>query len=183
MTIRFATHADIPAAVALGAHMHSLTRFARLPYQPERVAAALAHVVAHAAPTAPPGAPHKYVFLLACSGTQQQQPTQLVGGLIAVLEQHIFSQLVTASVMHYDVLPQARMGGHGVRLLKALEQWCINRGVAEINLGINSGGEFERVGRFMQRVGYTPTGGNFVKVLGAVVGEPAGVRKHHRLTA
>jgi hypothetical protein len=32
--------------------------------------------------------------------------------------------------MYYDVLPDKRMGGYGVRLLKAFEQWCKNREVA-----------------------------------------------------
>lgn len=160
MTIRFATSDDIPATVALGERVHGMTRFAGQPFQPERVAAALRYVLAHTPTGAPPGSPHKYVFLVA-----QDQQGQLVGGLIAVLEQHIFSPMLTASVMQYMVLPEARMGGHAVRLLKALEQWCANRGVVEIGLGINSGGDFERVGRFVQRAGYTTTGGHFVKVL------------------
>ena len=37
----------------------------------------------------------------------------LNGALIGVLEQHIFSDQVTASVVHYDVLPEARMGVTG----------------------------------------------------------------------
>ena len=87
---------------------------------------------------------------------------QIVGALIAVLEQHIFSAQLTASVMHYDVLPEKRMGGYGVRLLKALEQWCENRQVVEINLGINSLTEMDSVGQFVRKMGYSKTGENWL---------------------
>lgn len=55
------------------------------------------------------------------------------------------------------------MGGCGVRLLRAFEQWCANRKVVEISLGVNSGEAFERVGRFVTRTGYCKVGENFVK--------------------
>lgn len=80
-----------------------------------------------------------------------------------MLEQHIFSAQLTASVMHYDVLPEKRMGGYGVRLLKSFEQWCKNRKVVEINLGINSLTEMDSVGQFVRKMGYSKTGENFVK--------------------
>lgn len=88
---------------------------------------------------------------------------KVVGGLLGVLEQHIFSDQLTASVMHFDVLPEARMGGHGVRLLKAFETWCANRKVVEIVFGINSGEHLEVLGRFAQRMGYAKIGENYVK--------------------
>jgi GNAT superfamily N-acetyltransferase len=66
--------------------------------------------------------------------------------------------------MHFDVLPDSRMGGYGVRLLKAFEQWAANRKVVEINFGINSGEQLEALERFAGRMGYTKTGENFVKL-------------------
>ncbi len=66
----------------------------------------------------------KYEFMVAVD-TQKH----LVGALIAVLETHIFSSQLTASVMRYDVLPDKRMGGHGLRLLKAFDTWCQSRQV------------------------------------------------------
>ena len=39
----------------------------------------------------------------------------------------MLSQQLTASTVHYDVLPAKRALGSGVRLLKAFEQWCENR--------------------------------------------------------
>ena len=150
MTIRFATLEDVPALVQGGARMHALTRFRRLDYDVTKVARAFADLVTKGQ--------HKYAFLVAQNGDGR-----IVGALIGVLEQHIFSDQLTASVMHYDVLPEARMGGYGVRLLKAFEQWAANRNVVEITLGINSGAELEALARFAGRMGYRKVGENFVK--------------------
>jgi GNAT superfamily N-acetyltransferase len=154
MAIRFATLDDVPALVESGKTMHALTRFKAFDYDAERVAATLRQLIDKGQ--------NKYVFMVA-----EDAQKQLVGALIAVLETHIFSHRLTASVMHYDVLPDKRMGGHGVRLLKAFEQWCKNRKVFEINLGINSltaaQAEQDVVGRFVQKMGYAKVGGNFVK--------------------
>jgi GNAT superfamily N-acetyltransferase len=152
MTIRFATLKDVPALVEGGRRMHALTRFRRFDYDERKVASAFTDLITKGQ--------HKYVFFVAESASGA-----LVGALIGVLEQHIFSEQLTASVMHYDVLPEARAGGHGVRLLKAFEQWCGNRGVLEISLGVNSGEAFETVGRFVERVGYQKVGENFAKRL------------------
>lgn len=68
--------------------------------------------------------------------------------------------------MRVDVLPEARMGGYGLRLLKAFERWATNRRVVEICFGVNSGGESgEALHRFAQRVGYREVGRNYVKEL------------------
>ena len=157
MPIRFASLQDVPAVVELGARMHQLTRFKTYPYRRERVAESLTQLIERGR--------GKYVFLLAEDGDQR-----IVGGLIAVLEQHIFSEQLTASVMHYDVLPEKRMGGYGVRLLKAFEQWCKNRKVVEINLGINSLTDMDSVAGFVRKMGYGKVGENFVLPLGPGLG-------------
>lgn len=150
MPIRFATLRDIPALVEGGRRMHAHTRFKALDYDAARVAQTFQQLIEKGQ--------NKYVFMVA-----QDSAGQIVGALIGVLEQHIFSTQLTASVMHYDVLPEKRMGGYGVRLLKAFEQWCKNRHVVEINLGINSLTEMDSVGRFVRKMGYGKTGENFVK--------------------
>jgi GNAT superfamily N-acetyltransferase len=150
MAIRFASIDDVPALVALGERMHTLTRFRTLDYKPQKVAQALTNAITKGQ--------HKYVFFVA-TGAE----SKVVGGLLGVLEQHIFSDQLTASVVHFDVLPEARMGGHGVRLLKAFEAWCANRQVVEISFGINSGEHLDTLGRFAMRMGYQKTGENYVR--------------------
>jgi len=152
MAIRLAKIDDVPALVEGGRRMHALTRFRHLDFNADKIARSFADLIQKGQ--------HKYVFLVA-----EDSAGRVVGALIGVLEQHIFSDQVTASVMHYDVLPEARMGGYGVRLLKAFEQWCANRKVVEISLGVNSGDAFEAVGRFVTRVGYRKVGENFVKAM------------------
>ena len=153
MTIRFATPADVPALVQLGKHMHAITRFRTLDYDEARVAQTLTAALAQGK--------ERYV----CFVSEDSQG-QVVGGLLAVLEKHIFSQQLTASIMHYDVLPEKRMGGYGVRLLKAFEQWCKNRQVVEINFGVNSADDADQLallGRFAIKLGYSKVGENYVK--------------------
>jgi len=152
MTIRLARMDDVPALVDIGARMHALTRFRQLDYLQAKVAKALEDVITKGQ--------HRYVFLVATG-----REGKLVGGLLGVLEQHLFSDQLTASVMHFDVLPEARMGGHGVRLLRAFEAWCANRKVVEISFGINSGEHLETLSRFAQRMGYVKVGENHVRSL------------------
>lgn len=59
-------------------------------------------------------------------------------------------------------------GTRSVRLLKAFEQWCKNRQVAEINFGINSveeAREMQRLGGFARKMGYAKVGENYVRTL------------------
>lgn len=149
MTIRFATVEDIPALVEGGRRMHALTRFRDQPYNEEKVTKAFNELIQRGQ--------GKYLYLVA-----EDAEDNIVGALIGVVEQQIFSDYFTASIMHYDVLPEARMGGYAVRLLKAFEQWAKNRKVIEINFGINSGTEFETIGRFARRMGYAKVGENYV---------------------
>lgn len=150
MTIRFAKLDDVKDLVEGGRRMHALTRFKHLDYNAEKIARSFTELITKGQ--------NKYVFFVA-----DDSKGHVVGALIGVLEQHIFSDQLTASVMHYDVLPESRMGGYGVRLLKAFEQWCANRKVVEIAFGINSGEHLDVLGRFATRMGYARAGENFAK--------------------
>ena len=154
MPIRAARIEDIPALVAFGQHMHAITRFRSQPYNAVKVAFNFSELI-----TKGQG---KYAFFVAESNAQDQPP-RLVGGLIGVMEQQIFTDGWTASVMHIDVAPQARMGGWGVRLLRAFEQWAKNRNAIEISFGINSEDNMQRIGQFATKMGYRKVGENYVR--------------------
>jgi hypothetical protein len=71
---------------------------------------------------------------------------------------------------HYNVPPEKRMGGYGVRLMKACEQLCHNRKVVEINFGINSAdnaSELALLGQFATKLGYAVAGENHSKSMAA----------------
>jgi GNAT superfamily N-acetyltransferase len=152
MAIRLARLDDLPSLLDGARRMHAVTRFQHLPFSDQRVEASFRELIEKGA--------SRYAFLVATSGSTER----IVGALIGVLERHIFSEALTASVMHFDVLPEARMGGHAARLLMAFEGWCKNRGVTEIAFGTNSGhDERNLVGRFAVKAGYERVGENYVK--------------------
>jgi N-acetylglutamate synthase-like GNAT family acetyltransferase len=150
MPIRPATLADVPALVELASQMHALTRFKAFAFNAQRTAESLASLVQQQS--------GKYLFVVA-----QNNQEKIVGGLIAVIEQHIFSDALTASIMNIVVLPQARMGGYGVRLLKAFEGWAKNRRVTELYFGVNSQTGVAQIETMALRMGYEKVGGNYAK--------------------
>jgi GNAT superfamily N-acetyltransferase len=150
MPIRFAKIEDVPELVAGGAIMHQLTRFKSQPYNANKVKQAFEELINKGE--------GKYVFFIAENSSQK-----IVGALIGVLEQQIFSDALTASVMHYDVLPEARSGGWAVRLLKVFELWAKNRDVFEVSVGVNSGVDAEKTGAFLAKMGFRNVGGNYAK--------------------
>lgn len=150
MAIRFAKLDDVPSLVEGCARMHAITRFRNHPFNARKVEKSFASLITQGQ--------GKYVFLVAAHADGQ-----IVGALIGVMEQQIFSDAYTASVMHIDVLPEARMGGYALRLLRAFEKWAGNRGALEIAFGVNSDADADLVGRFAIRTGYRKVGENFVK--------------------
>ncbi len=72
-----------------------------------------------------------------------------------------FSPLLVASIIHYDVLPEKRMGDAGLKLLTTFRQWAENRGAFELSVGINSRVEIEKMDRFLRKLGFQRTGGNY----------------------
>jgi len=53
------------------------------------------------------------------------------------------------------------MSGAGLKLLVAFRKWAENRGVFELSVGINSGVELEKMDRFLKKLGFRQTGGNY----------------------
>lgn len=93
---------------------------------------------------------------------------------IGCVERHFFSGRFVASVIHYSVLPEKRMGGAGLRLLMAFRKWAENRGAFEINAGVNSGTDLDKLDGFLRRLGFKLTGGNYSLALGM----PEDMNKH-----
>lgn len=151
MKIRFATLEDVDPFVEMGRRFHALTRFRVYEYKPSRVADQLRAVV-HT------GQNEKGTHCFLVAEDSQGQP---VGGLIGCVEKHFFSDQLVATIIHYDVLPEKRMSGAGLRLLAAFRKWAENRGAVELSAGVNSGVELEKMDRFLQRLGFKQTGGNY----------------------
>lgn len=157
MKIRFATLEDVPAFVELGRAFHAMTRFAAYDYDAQRVAGQL-----RAAIEIGQNRNRSHCFLVAEDGRGRP-----VGGLIGCMEQHFFSQQAVASVVQFVVLPEKRMSGAGLRLLTAFRAWAKNRGAVELNAGVNSGVDLDKTDRFLRKLGFRMTGGNYSLPLGA----------------
>jgi GNAT superfamily N-acetyltransferase len=149
VSIRFANMNDVPIMVEIASRMHSLTRFKAYPFNAQKTANSIAALIQH----------DKGRFAVFVA---ENSDKRIVGGLIGVVEQQIFSDAFTASIMHIDVVPESRMGGYGVRLIKAFEQWAKNRDAFEICFGVNSG-TGDELQTLIERLGYQFVGGNFVK--------------------
>jgi L-amino acid N-acyltransferase YncA len=130
--------------------MHAVTRFKTYPFSAQKTAESFAALIQHTQ--------GRYLVLVAHKTHQQ-----LVGALVGVIEQQIFSHANVASIMHIDVLPEARMGGYALRLLRAFEVWATNRDVIEMTFGINSTSDSAALERFALKLGYQKVGGNFAK--------------------
>ncbi len=101
-----------------------------------------------------------------CFLVAEDSSGRAIGGLIGCVENHIFSDQLVASLIHYDVLPEKRMTGAGLRLLTAFKKWAQNRGVFEICAGVNSGTDLEKIARFLRKLGFQLTGGNYSLMMG-----------------
>lgn len=155
MNIRFATLDDVPTFVEMGKQFHQNTRFRVYEYKPSRVAEQLRSVV-HI------GQNEKGTH---CFFVAEDSQGQAVGGLIGCVEKHFFSEQLVANIIHYDVLSERRMSGAGLRLLTAFRKWAENRGAVELSAGVNSGVELAKMDRFLQRLGFQQTGGNYSLLL------------------
>lgn len=164
MKIRFATVTDIPACVEIGRRMHGMTRFSQYDYNAARVSKNLWAVIET-------GQNGKGTH---CFFVAEDQTGKIIGALIACIERHFFSDLSVASVIHYDVLPERRMSGAGLRLLTAFRKWAENRDVFELSVGVNSGVQLGKMDRFLKRLGFEQTGGNYALSLATITEGPTG---------
>ncbi|MEW5943061.1 MAG: GNAT family N-acetyltransferase [Pseudomonadota bacterium] len=148
MKIRFAVLEDIPALVEVGQSIHAQTRFKQFPFRPERVAENLEAVIRDMRGS--------YCFLVA-----EDRDGRAVGGLVGSIERHLYADQPVATVVAYTVLPEKRSTGAGLRLMVAFRQWAENRGAFELNAGVSSGVELQRMDKFFRRLGFRFTGGNY----------------------
>lgn len=163
MKIRFATLDDIPAFVELAPKFQAHTRFSSYYYNSERIAANLRVVIEN-------------THGMHCFFVAEDSGGKPVGGLIGCVERHFFSDQVVASVIQYNLLPEKRMGGAGLKLLTAFKKWAENRGAFELAVGINSGANLKQMDRFLRKLGFQVTGGNYSMVLGG--GHPQTGKEH-----
>ena len=153
MKVRFATPDDVSAFVEMGRIIHGLTRFKIYEFNPDRLAASFHAVLENKNDT------H-------CFFAVENGEGKVIGGLVGCVERQFFSDQLVASVIHYDVLPEYRMGGAALKLLTAFKKWAENRDVFELTAGVNSGTDLGKMDTFLRKLGFQLTGGNYSMQLG-----------------
>lgn len=85
----------------------------------------------------------------------------ICGVLLGVVKPMWFGDDKEAFNLPFYVLPFHRGGPHAVRLIEAYKQRARELGAKDITLCINSGIAPDKVNGLVQRLGFTPIGGNF----------------------
>ncbi|WP_338845114.1 GNAT family N-acetyltransferase [Massilia sp. W12] len=153
MEIRYATAADVKPLAEMGRQVHAQTRFSNFTYQPEKVEKALLQILQYNQ--------GQYGFFVA-----ERKDGSVAGGLVGVIETHIFSDQPVATLVLYEVQSAARMSGVGYRLLLAFRKWAESKQAVELNVGISSGVELQKMDRFLKKLGFRITGGNYSLTIG-----------------
>lgn len=152
MKIRLANLEDVPGFVQAGLRVHGATRFRSFDYNVERVTQSLHAIIAN-----PQGS---HCFIVAVDDSNNP-----IGWIIGCIERHFFADQLVASVINFGVLPERRTGGAALRLLTTFRSWAENRGAIELSSGVNSGTDLGKVDRFLRRLGFRYTGGNYSLML------------------
>jgi GNAT superfamily N-acetyltransferase len=141
--IRNATHDDIPTMIALGAAMHAESRYARFPWNSEKVSALIAALIDS----------DDGLALVTDDGDGA-----LTGGMLAAIEDSFFGEARFACEFAVFVRPDARGGIAAARLLRAYAQWARDSGADLVQAGITTGVNVEASARLYAGVGFQPIG-------------------------
>jgi L-amino acid N-acyltransferase YncA len=152
VSIRLAqSEADIAAMIALGRQLHAESRFRTLPLDEKRMQEAGRRALANGNPG----------LILA------ERDGELVGMAVVMLGEHFFSPALTATVQLLYVAPKARGGTAAVKLLRALRRWAAQNGAHDLHVNVTTGIDAARTDRFLRKMGFRQTGGNYVLEGGA----------------
>lgn len=141
-----ASEADIHAMIALGRQMHAEGRFKKYPYDEARLLAA----GKSALKLGNPG-----IILVERNG-------ELVGMATVVASEQFFSPAKVASLHLLYVRKDARRGRAALLLLRALRRWAQAASALELNISTTMGVGMDRSDRFLRKLGFRQTGGNYV---------------------
>jgi len=149
MKLRPATLADVPAMVSLGERVHAESRFGAFPYDHAKLTKSLGQLIALQAKG-------QHLCLLA-----ENREGQLIGGFIGALEEYFFSSVKTANSILIWVAPGYRGSAAALRFISAFRDWAKNRGAVEVCILVASGVAIGRTDRFLRKLGFAQTGGNY----------------------
>lgn len=140
VTIRTAVEADIPTILTLGRLMHAESRYGRFDFSPVKCDALVRRVI-----------PQGLTFVA-------EERDAIVGVFIGtVFEQMFGADLASCDIITY--VPPERRGRIGLLLTKEYIRRAKALGVLDIRIGVSTGIDPERTGRFYEKLGFSHVGG------------------------
>lgn len=153
MKLRIADERDILSMVELGRLAHSESRYAHMAYAPAKLQKNL-----------------EGLLKLQHQGTHcvllAEQAGQIMGGLVGALEEPFFTEAKSASTILIWVNPAHRGGRAALKLIHAFKNWAVRAQATEICVVVASGVRIGKTDRFLTRLGFRQTGGNYAMGLG-----------------
>lgn len=165
MNIAPPTLNDIAPLVELGRLCHVESRFARLPYDGQRVAQRFAHMIE---------IPLSTTFFVAAHDASGQ----LHGLMIGSIDEYFFCRERIASSVFLLVHPERRGGLAAIKMVMAFRAWAHARAATEVYIGVASGVTMQRTGRFLSKLGLQLSGGNYSAWLPPPSGVPGSAVLH-----
>ena len=150
MKLRFASKQDIPQLVNVGSAVHSESRFNGMPYEEEKLVNNLNGLLDLQEKC------QTHCFILA-----ENQEGEIIGGLIGAIEEYFFTNSRSANTVLLWVTPKFRGSAAAVKLIGAFREWAKQRDVEEVCILVASGVAIKRTDRFLRRLGFHQTGGNY----------------------
>jgi GNAT superfamily N-acetyltransferase len=152
--LRFAIAEDVPRIVELGRMMREESRFVAMPYAEEKLSRNL-------------------YGLLGLQNNQQthcclvatNEANEIIGCLIGALEEFFFTNAKSANSILLWVTPRYRGSSAAVKLIGAFRDWANMRSADELCIAVASGVTIRRTDRFLRRLGFVQTGGNYMMPL------------------
>lgn len=141
--------ADISAMIGLGRLLHGESEFRGLPLDDAR----MREIGHRGLKDGNPG-----LFIAERGG----EGGDMVGMAIVVLGEYYFSPARSSTVQLLYVRPDARGGLSAVKLLRAIRRWSEQNQAQDIHVNVTTGIDTARTDRFLRRMGFKQTGGDYV---------------------
>jgi GNAT superfamily N-acetyltransferase len=154
MKLRQATQDDVQIMVEIGRRVHAESRFARFPYDEDKLLENLGALIGLQDKQG------KHLCLLV-----ENSEGKLIGCIIGALEEYFFTRSCSASSILFWVDPAYRGSAAALRLIQSFRTWGAKNGASEICIPIASGIHMARTDRFLRRIGFSQTGGNYAAAL------------------
>lgn len=146
--IRCASPSDIPGLLALGRKMHAESWYAYLPYDEQKITAALERVMSDG-----------FLAVYEVDGV-------LSGGMAGILCEFWFGHEQMAADLSLFIEPGRRGGIAAARLVQAFIAWARDAGALEVSLAVSTGVRMQETGELYEAMGLRCVGGVYKMRLG-----------------